>query len=168
MANPKLLTREKLIARMRKRQGRRTQKAFAAELGVSEPFLSDIYAGKRDPGAKVLNKLQLASLTAYKEQSAANSKTGREASAAERRHAGAGAKAPAAAENAESPEMDWLVQNAQELGQHKGEWLLIQGRQLLVHSRDFAVVRAAVRDRQIQSPFVYYVPTDEESASVTI
>jgi hypothetical protein len=40
-----LLTRDKLIERMRKRQGKRTQNAFAAELGISEPFLSDIYAG---------------------------------------------------------------------------------------------------------------------------
>lgn len=68
----------------------------------------------------------------------------------------------------ESAEMRWLVRNAQELGQHKGEWLLIQGTQLLVHSRDFAAVRAAIRERQIPSPFVYYVPTDDESNSVTI
>jgi hypothetical protein len=70
--------------------------------------------------------------------------------------------------NAESDEMAWLVQNAQELGQHKGEWLLIRGRQLLVHSRDFAAVRAATRELQIPLPFAYYVPTDEESNSVTI
>jgi transcriptional regulator with XRE-family HTH domain len=159
MASPKLLIREKLIARMRKRQGRRTQKAFASELGISEPFLSDIYAGKRDPGAKVLRKLGLASLTVYEEQNAASSG---------RRHTDAEAEMPAAVRSAESAEMDWLVQNAQELGRHKGEWLLIQGRQLLVHSRDFAAVRAAVRERQIRSPFVYYVPTDDESASVTI
>jgi hypothetical protein len=68
----------------------------------------------------------------------------------------------------ESAEMCWLVHNAQKLGQHKGEWLLIQGTQLLVHSRDFAAVRAAIRKRQIRSPFVYYVPTDDESNSVTI
>jgi len=68
----------------------------------------------------------------------------------------------------ESAEMAWLVENARELGQLKGEWLLIYGRQLLVHSPDFAVVRAAIRERQVRSPFVYYVPTDEESNPVTI
>jgi hypothetical protein len=68
----------------------------------------------------------------------------------------------------ESAEMGWLVRNAQELGQHKGEWLLIQGTQLIVHNRDFAAVRAAIRERQIGSPFVYYVPTDDESNSVII
>lgn len=70
--------------------------------------------------------------------------------------------------NAESAEMSWLVEKAQELGQYKGEWLLIQGQDLLVHSPDFRTVRAAVRERRINSPFVYYVPTDDESNSVTI
>ncbi|MGB8887944.1 MAG: hypothetical protein WCC87_14535 [Candidatus Korobacteraceae bacterium] len=71
-------------------------------------------------------------------------------------------------ETAESTEMAWLEENAQELGRHKGEWLLIHGRELLMHSRDFAAVRVAIRERHIDSPFVYYVPTDEESNSVTI
>ncbi len=76
--------------------------------------------------------------------------------------------ANAVAASAESTEMAWLVRNAEELSQYKGEWLLIQGEQLLVHSHDFAALRAAVRERQIDSPFVYYVPTDDESNSVTI
>lgn len=71
-------------------------------------------------------------------------------------------------ENVESPEMNWLVENARELAQYKGEWLLVQGRELVVHNRDFAIVRAAIRERQIRGPFVYYVPTDEESNPVTI
>lgn len=75
---------------------------------------------------------------------------------------------PANVANVESAEMNWLVENARELGQHKGEWLLIQGRELLVHSRDFAVLRATIRERQVRAPFVYYVPTDEESNPVTI
>lgn len=68
----------------------------------------------------------------------------------------------------ESAEMGWLVQNAVELGRHKGEWLLIRGAELLAHSRDFAVVSATIRERQIVSPFVYYVPSDDESNSLTI
>jgi hypothetical protein len=75
---------------------------------------------------------------------------------------------PANVEDVESAEMNWLVENARELEQHKGEWLLIQGRELLVHSRDFAVLRATIQERQVRSPFVYYVPTDEESNPVTI
>ncbi len=71
-------------------------------------------------------------------------------------------------ENVESVEMAWLERNARELGQHQGEWLLIQGPELLVHSRDFAVLRTVIREQQIRSPFVYYVPMDEETNSVTI
>jgi hypothetical protein len=67
-----------------------------------------------------------------------------------------------------SSEIDWLEENAHELGRYPGEWLLIRGRELLVHSRGFADLRAAVREHQIGTPFVYYVPTDEESSSVTI
>jgi len=80
-------------------------------------------------------------------------------------------EAPTSASSAaapESAEMSWLVRNSQELGQYRGEWLLIQGTQLIVHDRDFAVVRALIRERHIRSPFVYYVPTDDESNSVTI
>jgi hypothetical protein len=68
----------------------------------------------------------------------------------------------------ESAEIAWLEANARELGQHQGEWLLIQGSELLVHSRDFVVLRTVIREQQIRSPFVYYVPTDEETNSVTI
>jgi len=66
------------------------------------------------------------------------------------------------------PELDWLEENAQELGRYPGEWLLIRERRLLLHSRDFADLRAAIRERQIDSPFVYYVPTEEEANSITI
>ena len=68
----------------------------------------------------------------------------------------------------ESPELSWLEENALELGPHQGECLLIRGRAWLVHSRKFAEVRAMIQQRKNDSPFVYYVPTDEESNSVTI
>jgi hypothetical protein len=68
----------------------------------------------------------------------------------------------------ESANMDWLVRNAEEFGRYKGEWLLINGQNLIVHDRDFASIQAAIRENQIASPFVYYVPTDQESNSVTI
>lgn len=64
--------------------------------------------------------------------------------------------------------MVWLEANARELGEHAGEWLLIQGRKLLVHSRDFADLKEVIQKRQMSSPFVYYVPTDDESNAVTI
>jgi Family of unknown function (DUF5678) len=70
--------------------------------------------------------------------------------------------------NTQSNEMDFLEENAGELGRHEGEWLLIQGRELLAHSRDFADIRIAIRERKIDGPFVYYVPTDEEANFIPI
>ena len=63
----------------------------------------------------------------------------------------------------ESPEMRWLVENRSALEAYHGEWLLISNNILIVHSADFSEVRKAIADRKIRSPFVYYVPAQEES-----
>jgi len=68
----------------------------------------------------------------------------------------------------ESVEMRWLVDHSSEVEQHKGEWLLIHGAELVAHHHDFSRIRAVVTERRIRSPFVYYVPTDDESNSITI
>jgi hypothetical protein len=63
----------------------------------------------------------------------------------------------------ESPEIGWLVENRTALETYRGEWLLIFGRLLVAHSTDFAEIRQAIANRGIRSPFVYYVPAEEES-----
>jgi hypothetical protein len=68
----------------------------------------------------------------------------------------------------ESGEMEWLITDVQEVERHKGEWLVIQGGELMGHSQDFSRIRTLIAERHIRSPFVYYVPTDEESNWVTI
>ena len=68
----------------------------------------------------------------------------------------------------EPTELDWIEEHAQELGRYPGEWLLIHRHRLLVHSRDIADLHAAVRQHRIDSPFVYYVPTDEEANFMAI
>lgn len=65
------LTRDNLIALMKSRQGARTQREFSVELGISEQFLSDIYAGHRDPGPDVLGKLGLSRTVVYQKVEAA-------------------------------------------------------------------------------------------------
>jgi Family of unknown function (DUF5678) len=67
-----------------------------------------------------------------------------------------------------SCEMTYLVENAEALEKYPGEWLLIRGRELLAHSRDFAVVEAAIRENGIACPFTYYVPLPEESNAAFI
>lgn len=59
----KTITRKDVIRILRERQGKLSINKFAAELGVSQPHLSDIYNGKRDPGEKVLSKIGLARKT---------------------------------------------------------------------------------------------------------
>jgi transcriptional regulator with XRE-family HTH domain len=55
----KLLTKDQVIALLKKRQGERTQQELAEELGVSQQYLSDVLLGRRDPGPAVLDKLNL-------------------------------------------------------------------------------------------------------------
>src|SRR4030095_2748406 len=63
----------------------------------------------------------------------------------------------------ESIEMQWLVSNSRTLGKYRGEWLLFGGQILLVHSRDFDDIKRKIAEQALTSPFVYYVPTSEES-----
>jgi hypothetical protein len=63
----------------------------------------------------------------------------------------------------ESVEMQWLVENSELLNQYAGEWLLIVGQTLAAHSRDYQSIKAVIAQRQLLSPFVYYVPKAEES-----
>lgn len=53
------LTREDVLAKLRERQGEKSLRAFAAELGLSAPYLSDVYNGRRDPGPSILGLLGL-------------------------------------------------------------------------------------------------------------
>lgn len=71
--------------------------------------------------------------------------------------------------NCESPEMQWLVANAEAIEErHRGEWLVIRGRELVAHSRDFAEIQRAIAEERIGSPFVYYVPTLEEANFIAL
>jgi hypothetical protein len=68
----------------------------------------------------------------------------------------------------ESAEMNWLARNSRSLSAFAGEWLLILGDRLLVHSRDFREIRAEIARRNLISPFVYYVPSPREANAISI
>jgi hypothetical protein len=72
------------------------------------------------------------------------------------------------ARQAESQEMQWLTENSHDLEMYRGEWLLIRGQELIAHSPNFGEIKAVIRERNIVSPFVYYVPTVEEANFVSI
>src|SRR5271167_3401099 len=63
----------------------------------------------------------------------------------------------------ESAEMRWLISRGEDLAQYAGEWLLIVSNDLAAHSSDFNDIKRAIRERDIQSPFVHYVPSADES-----
>lgn len=43
-----------------------SQRALAKELGVGEPYLSDVIHGRRDPGPKILKALGLERVVSYR------------------------------------------------------------------------------------------------------
>lgn len=62
-SNP--LRRANVIELLRSAQFNKTQKEFAAEIGISAAYLSDIYKGHRAPGNKVLTFLGLVKRVEY-------------------------------------------------------------------------------------------------------
>ena len=65
MASTKTLTREQVLALLRRQQGKRSLTALAGELGVSLSYMSDVMLGRRAPGGKVLRRLGLEQRVVY-------------------------------------------------------------------------------------------------------
>lgn len=59
MAKRKQLETAEVIRLLKKMQGGRSLRKFAVDLGISAPYLSDIYNGRRGPGKAVLSHLGL-------------------------------------------------------------------------------------------------------------
>lgn len=59
MRKPKQLTREDVVAILKRQQGERSLRQFAKDLSVSAAYLSDIYLDKRDIGPAILKPLGL-------------------------------------------------------------------------------------------------------------
>ena len=53
----KRITSDELLNLLRDKQGDRTQAELAKEIGISPAYLSDVLAGRRDPGPSVLDFL---------------------------------------------------------------------------------------------------------------
>jgi predicted transcriptional regulator len=61
----RMLTREQVIKELRRKQGERTNRDFAAELGIHESHIGQIYKGTRDPGESILSQLNLTKRVVY-------------------------------------------------------------------------------------------------------
>jgi transcriptional regulator with XRE-family HTH domain len=53
------LTREQVLKLLKERQGERSLRQFAIDIGISAAYLSDVYLGKRSVGKKILKHLGL-------------------------------------------------------------------------------------------------------------
>ena len=61
-----------------------------------------------------------------------------------------------------SKELDTLEERFEEFSALSGEWLLLQGDQLLTHSRDYRDIDAEIEKRGLKDCFVHYVPNPAE------
>ncbi len=64
----KTINQRQLLELLRKRQGKRTAKEFAAEIGVSPQYLSDVYAERREVGPAILDALKIRKQVVYYEE----------------------------------------------------------------------------------------------------
>jgi len=53
------MDRNSLLALLRRRQGSKSLRQYARELGISAPYLYDVMRGSRNPGPKLLDSLGL-------------------------------------------------------------------------------------------------------------
>jgi len=61
-----------------------------------------------------------------------------------------------------SKEFDTLEHRSEEFAVFSGEWLLLQGDQLLAHSRNYCDINREIQKRGLKDCFVHYVPTSSE------
>ena len=67
-----------------------------------------------------------------------------------------------------SEEIATLERRCDEFSEFAGEWLLLKGNQLLVHSRDYWEINAEIQKRCLKDCFVHYVPTSAERDFILI
>lgn len=67
-----------------------------------------------------------------------------------------------------SKELDTLHNRFEEFSSLAGEWLLLEGDQLLAHSRDYREIAAEIKKRNLKDCLVHYVPTPTECDFILI
>lgn len=59
-------------------------------------------------------------------------------------------------------ELEWLSKNKEMLGQYQGQWIGVEGTQLIAHSVSAEEVFKAVKEKGIAVPFIVFVPRKQE------
>jgi hypothetical protein len=58
-------------------------------------------------------------------------------------------------------ELAWLAQHRAHLSRYAGEWLIIEGDDLIAHGPDYLAVLKKARRRGVLVPFAYRVPEED-------
>jgi transcriptional regulator with XRE-family HTH domain len=66
MDTMKAVKPDQILNLLRKKKGDRTAKELAHELGVTQQYLSDVFAGRREPGPAIIAGLGLEKEVVYK------------------------------------------------------------------------------------------------------
>ena len=67
-----------------------------------------------------------------------------------------------------SKELETLEERFEEFSSLGGEWLLLEGNQLLTHSRYYRDIKAEIKKRHLKDCLVHYVPTSAEKEFILI
>ena len=62
-------------------------------------------------------------------------------------------------------ELRWLQEHSDRIVEFVGQWIAINGNELVSHGRSLREVREAVRQRGIEQPLMFYVAGDEPEIS---
>jgi len=54
-------------------------------------------------------------------------------------------------------ENEWLNEHPEKLRPHAGEYVVVEGRRIVAHSRDAAVAIQTAKRRGIASPYIFFV-----------
>ena len=60
-------------------------------------------------------------------------------------------------------EFEWIETHADEMRRHVGEWIVLEGDDLVAHGKNATRVVASARRKGVKVPFIFYVePVDLE------
>lgn len=58
-------------------------------------------------------------------------------------------------------ELEWIETHASEMGRLAGEWVVLEGEDLIAHGKSASRVVASARRKGIKVPFVFYVESPD-------
>ena len=67
-----------------------------------------------------------------------------------------------------SVESDWLSQNQRALRQYAGEWIVLEGQEIVAHDTRYVTARRAALHLGITTPFIFLVSSETDETFMGI